>query len=308
MKTKIWGMACLSLFLWSSCKEKSVDSNQLKIQTNPFADPDEFVGNHKAKVMVLGVFHFDNPGLDDYQETFNIDILSNQRQNELDTILLKLGGYNPTKILIEANRIKNDSLFVNWYSDFLNDRFQISDKRNEIFQVGFKLAKKIGHKRLYAIDAKANWCGEEMDWDNYDGEEYQKSLGQYQKANRYDYEKVYRASDSLKSVLTLLEHFVMTNNPKNRLKDHQAYLTNTVLEGAGDNYIGASSLSRWYQRNIKIFSNVYDITDFEEEERLLIIIGAGHVWQLRQLFKDSPDYDYIEVNKVLLNNNHNSTS
>jgi len=46
---------------------------------------------------------------------------------------------------------------------------------------------------------------------------------------------------------------------------------------------------------LRIFANAYDITDFDSEERLLLIYGSGHVWQLRQLFLDSPDYEYIEA-------------
>jgi hypothetical protein len=97
----------------------------------------------------------------------------------------------------------------------------------------------------------------------------------------------------------LTEHFAMLNSPENRLKDHQAYLTEIILEGAGDNYLGADAVAKWYRRNMRIFANAYDITDFDTEERLLLIYGSGHVWQLRQLFMDSPDFEYIEVNEYL---------
>ena len=90
----------------------------------------------------------------------------------------------------------------------------------------------------------------------------------------------------------------MINAPEDRLKDHQAYLT-SILEGAGDNYLGADNVARWYRRNLRIFANAYDLTNFDKEERLLLLYGAGHVWQLRQLFIDSPDFDYIEVNDYL---------
>ena len=72
-----------------------------------------------------------------------------------------------------------------------------------------------------------------------------------------------------------------------------------TIEGAGDLFIGADSVARWYKRNIRISANVYDITDFDKEDRILMIYGAGHVWQLRQFFTDSPDFDYVEVNDYL---------
>jgi hypothetical protein len=92
----------------------------------------------------------------------------------------------------------------------------------------------------------------------------------------------------------------MLNNPKNRLKDHQAYLTEMILEGSGDNYLGADAVAKWYRRNLRIFANAYDFTDFDREERLLLIYGSGHVWQLRQFFMDSPDFEYIEPIEYLI--------
>jgi hypothetical protein len=96
----------------------------------------------------------------------------------------------------------------------------------------------------------------------------------------------------------LSEHLIWLNTTENRLKDHQAYLT-SIIEGAGDNYLGADAVANWYRRNLRIFANAYDLTDFDTEERLLLIYGSGHVWQLRQFFIDSPDYDYVEVNEYL---------
>ena len=97
----------------------------------------------------------------------------------------------------------------------------------------------------------------------------------------------------------MTEHLFFINRMENRLKDHQAYLTENVLEGAGDNYLGADEVARQYRRNLRIFSNVYDLTDFDNEERLLLIYGSGHVWQLRQFFNDSPDFYYVEPNDYL---------
>ena len=300
MKKIIYGIALLILL--TSCIEqtekKRVDCQQAD-KTNQLNDPDQFIGNHKAKAIILGVFHFSNPGLDSYKEIFSFDILEDKRQKELDILLDKIAKYKPTKILIESNRIKSDSILNVLYQNYLIGKYDISNKRSEDFQLGFKLAKKLGHTRIYASDANAEWFGDSLDWDNYDAVTYLKSRGQYEKSHRYDYESFFRLSDSLKSVQSLMDYFIMTNNPQNRLKDHQAYLTETILEGAGDNYVGADAVARWYRRNLRIFANAYDLTDFDKEDRLLLIYGAGHVWQLRQLFIDSPDYEYIEVNEYL---------
>ncbi|MCC6411219.1 MAG: hypothetical protein IT270_06150 [Saprospiraceae bacterium] len=288
--------------LCASCNthhERANQENNLEQKANPISDPDLFVGKHKAKAMILGVFHFDNPGLDSYKPKFPFNILEKKRQEELEILLNQIAEYKPTKILVEWSRIRDDSVANERYIKYLNGTFSIDDKRNEVYQLGFKLAKKMGHKRIYCSDASAEWFGVELDWDNYDVEAYLKSKGQYEKSTRYDFQSFYAWSDSLKTVQTLTEHLAMLNSPKNRLKDHQAYLTELILEGAGDNYVGADAVAKWYRRNLRIFANAYDFADFDSEERLLLIYGSGHVWQLRQLFMDSPDFEYVELNEYL---------
>lgn len=250
--------------------------------------------------MIIGVFHFDNPGLDSYKPKYVFDILEKKRQVELEILLKQITLYKPTKILVEWDRIKSDSITNDRYQKYLNGSFSIDDKKNEVYQIGFKLAKMMGHKNIYCSDASAKWFGVELNWDKYDGDAYLKSKGQFEKSTRYDYQSFYEWTDSLKTVQTLTEHLTILNNPKNRRKDHQAYLTNILLEGAGDNYLGADVVANWYRRNLRVFANVYDIADFNKEERLLLIYGSGHVWQLRQFFMDSPDFECVELNKYLM--------
>ncbi len=279
---------------------KALENAQIKAKTmRAISDPTVFVGKHQAQAMILGVFHFDNPGLDSYQENYTVDILKDQRQAELEKIIEKLRKFNPTKILVESRRIERDSILNVEYNNFLMGQFEIEDKANEIYQIGFRLAKELGHNYIFASDvSNSPWFGADLDWDKFDKDEYLKSLGQIEKATRYDFERKYELEDSLKSVLSLLDYFRLINEPSNRLKDHQAYLT-ALVGGAGDLYISADGIARWYQRNLRIFSNVYDIADFSQEDRILMIYGAGHVWQLRQLFIDSPDFEYVEVNDYL---------
>lgn len=300
MKKLIYGIGILTLL--TSCKQqvnKTVQESQQLEKTNLITDPNQFIGKYKAKAMILGVFHFSNPALDSYKREFSFDILKKNRQRELDTLLKKIVKYKPTKILVEWNRIKSDSILNVRYQEFLSNNLSIKEKSSEIYQIAFKLAKKLNHNRIYASDSETKWFGVKLDWDNYDSDNYLKSNRQYKKSNRYDYNSFYKLKDSLKTTQSLTEHLIYINNPKDRLKDHQAYLTEVILEGAGDNYLGADSVGKWYSRNLRIFANAYDLTDFNKEEKLLLIYGSGHVWQLRHFFKDSPDFDYVEPNEYL---------
>lgn len=163
--------------LLTSCSKKhyqATQENKLEQKANPISDPNQFIGKHKAKVMVLGVFHFHNPGLDGYKPKHPFDIFENKRQGELAVLLEQIAKYKPTKILVEWNRIKDDSVANDRYQKYLKGTYSIDDKSNEVYQIGFKLAKKLGHERIYCSEATAEWFGVEMDWENYDVEAYLK--------------------------------------------------------------------------------------------------------------------------------------
>lgn len=291
---KLFCVMVASIPIISCGHSKSVKKDKTPVN-NASASPNKFVGKHQAKAMVLGVFHFDNPGLDDYKPKYPFNILEQKRQEELERLLNQIAEYKPTKILLERNRVLKDSSINNQYQNYLLGKFKLDKASDEIYQIGFKLAKKLGHKRIYCSDASAEWFGIELDWENFDYSDYLKSKDQFEKTYRYDYQSKYKKNDSLKTVQSLLDHFVMINDPMDRLFDHQAYLTEVILGGAG-NYLGADSVAKWYLRNLRIYANAYDLTNFNHEERLLLIYGSGHVWQLRQLFNDSPDFKYIEPN------------
>lgn len=279
---------------FENCLCQLIEQNQIYTEF----DTEKFEGKFKPQVTVLGTFHFTNSAIHDYNDEFKINSLTSQRQNELNIVLDKIAEFKPTKILVERNRINYDSLLNNQYLRYLNGEYRLKEN-DEVYQIAFRLGKQLKLKKIHCSDAKAEWFGVDLDWDNFNEVEYLKNRHQYKKSNRYGYEKSYRLEDSLKVELSLLDYFKFINSPKHQLFNHQIYLTESVLSGAGDNYLGADSVARWYRRNLRIFSNVLDIVNFDKEERILIIYGASHVWTLKQFFNDSPDFDYIEINKIL---------
>jgi hypothetical protein len=94
MKKLIYGIAIFGLL--ATCKKQSEKIVQEVVQsekTNPIEDPNLFIGKHKAKAMVLGVFHFSNPGLDSYKEKYPLNILEEKKQKELDLLLNKIAEF-----------------------------------------------------------------------------------------------------------------------------------------------------------------------------------------------------------------------
>ena len=271
--------------------------SQAIVDMTPFAT-EKFVGQHRPQVTILGTFHFTNNVAHDYNERYTVNTLTTDKQRELEELLTKLAAYRPTKILVESDRSANDSLLNVNYQTYLTGTDELL-KNTEIHQIAFRLGKRLGLPKIHASDASAEWFGAELDWDNFAEDQYLKERNQYEKSYRYNYDTAYAVEDSLKSVLSLLDYFRFINDPQMQLYNHQIYLTETVLSGAGDNYIGADAVTRWYRRNLRIFSNVLDIADFDQEERLLVLYGSSHIWTLKQFFTDSPDFEYVEVREVL---------
>ena len=292
--------------LFSACSEKIENEmindksglDNILVYSDSLYDTKKFVGRYKPKVSVFGTFHFTNSDMHDFMDTYKVDGLNKTRQEELLELIEKLQSFQPTKILVERNRIAFDSVIAKEYKVYneQDSTFQIND---EVYLIAFPLAKQLGHKKVFASDAEATWFGADLDWENFDESEYLKERKQFRKSYRYDYEYTYKKEDSLKSVLSLLDFYRLINSPKVQHYNHQIYLTETVLSGAGDNYIGADAVARWYRRNLRIFSNALDLVDFDKEERILIIYGASHIWTLKQFFQDSPDFEYLEINDIL---------
>ena len=103
----------------------------------------------KPAVMVLGMVHTANPGRDLVNKEFD-DVLAAQRQREFDACIEKLARFQPTKIAVEWTFNEQDILDRE-YQVYLENAG--SSHRNEIHQVGFRLAARLEHPCLYAVDS-----------------------------------------------------------------------------------------------------------------------------------------------------------
>src|SRR5215468_2450346 len=106
---------------------------------------------NKAHVLVLGTFHMANPGHD----IFNLqvdDVLTPKRQKEIAETVAALKKFRPTKIAIESDP---GGKRVQQYQDYLDGKYTLT--RNEIDQLGFRLAKELGHKQIYPIDVEGDF-------------------------------------------------------------------------------------------------------------------------------------------------------
>ena len=240
----------------------------------------------KPKVMILGTFHFANPGLD-YTKSERDSILSEKRQKEVRELIDKIRAFKPTKIAVEhpygTTKINEN------YNLYLQNQFEL--KEDETYQVAFRLAKELRHQQIYPIDFRKG-----MDFDallkaaNAHGQK--DFLARFQSVMGFITKMQAEASR-----YTVLEQLRTMNDITAQERLHSLYIL-LAEAGKGSDYTGADVVAGWYERNLKIAMNVVRTAE-SSDDRILVMIGAGHVKLLREFLKESPSVEFIEVTGYL---------
>jgi hypothetical protein len=242
----------------------------------PAAPADPTASEARAEVLVVGVFHMANPGRDVFNAQVD-DVLAPKRQAEMVQAIEALKKFRPTKIAVE--RDPGDSRLTADYADYLVGKHALT--RNEIEQLGFRLAKELGHTSVYGVDA--------------DGEFPYARLADYAKARDRSAEfeavagawgKMVKAQDAYLASHSILETLRFVNADQRVTQDVQNY-HRLVRFGEPWNWAGADLLSDWFRRNMRIYSNVLSLAQ-GPEDRVLVLFGSGHLGWLRSDFANDP--------------------
>ena len=255
-------------------------------------------GTKKPTIMILGSAHLASWGGHGINYKMD-DMLAPKRQRELQQLVDQLAQFKPTKIAVEVDA-RGDAETQAEYDTYLSGDFQL--ERHEIHQIGFRLAKQMGHPKVYCVDHFRNYSKEpdaffpeNFDWDLVNYSKFAKSHNQEHLFGSHprDQGKVTRDKDGAVWIEREYEHiidmYIRLNQPERSRASHQAYLHNARI-GLGDQYPGANWVAHlWYARNLKIFVNLTRITELAED-RILFIVGTGHIFLVQQLLEDSGDY------------------
>lgn len=256
----------------------------------------DFLGESepRSKLLFLGTFHFKDAGLDDYKPT-DIDIMSPKRQEEIMDLVESLAEFQPTKIAIEwrpEHQERTDSL----YREYLAGRFEL--RANEVYQLGFRLAKQLGHEELYCVDTRGRSYEEiadpvEVALANDQG--YLKPI-----VDEWDrrYKQLYDYGDSVKHVWPVRDYLLYLNSPERLRIGHGHYVHRALAVGNTGQYPVVDQKMNWYNRNLRIFANLLRLIE-SPGERILLIIGAGHIPIIKHTAESCPDVEVVEVAEVL---------
>ncbi len=229
-----------------------------------------------AEIILVGTFH--------YSERF--DIFSDDAQNQIDTFTDRLASFYPNKIAVE---------FPYRMQDELDKLYELSNKYpfeenvvydnierygsirpfksvNEIVQIGFRLGKKLNCDKIYGIDEDIELSDELFG-----------KIAPYIDINSR-IAKMQKITENASDIMGL---YSLHNSDEYIRLDHSTYLDiNKINLGK---YEGSQLVLQWYERNLKIFSNLQNIC--EKGDRVLVLIGSSHLKILRELITASNEFE-----------------
>ena len=232
-----------------------------------------------SQVMLVSSFHLANNNRDLINMQIE-DVLAHHRQEEIEQLVDNLARWRPTKIVLEWPRSDQDGLDQR-YRAYLDGRLDLSAKEQE--QIGFRLARALGHTRVYAVDWNGSFPGEPTD---YDFLKWAQENGQGERVSALvdgGQERLDRQA-ALMRQQSIVDWYLDLNQPEAREQDHRVYFDLATF-GNNDRNPGASWVGGWYGRNLRIFNNIRDV--LEPDDRMLILYGSGHTFLLDRFFRES---------------------
>jgi hypothetical protein len=261
-------------------------------QKQEIPSPSSFFPKEIPKVLVVGTFHFDYPGLDVNKTDDNdkIDVLKEPKKSEVTELVNYIKKFRPTKIALEA--------MPGWKAGEKLAKYKKGEYRNqrdERFQLGMRIASDLNLDTIYSIDAPSF----DEDLVKIDSVYFQNLFKDFDFKSDDKYNdlifKWYNYEDKLPAKMNLLNYIKRINSPESHRLGYGAYL---VGDFKLDDTRGADILSIWwYNRNLRIFRKLQQITE-GSNDRILVIFGNGHAAILRQLLESSPEYKWVEFSSL----------
>ena len=255
----------------------------------------------QREVMLLGTSHLAQTP-EDTPNAYAIDagdILGAQRQRELETLTDRLAEWDPDRIAVE-DPVSQQPVIDDAYTAYRDDNTEPNavsgwehDRSNETVQVGFRLADKLGHDSVAAVDYRQGLAALLTD------EEKQQLPGSF-RSLLVDPETVeYPLPDIAEQIEeeqqrldegSLVDHYKRLNtlDVGSAMWRNDQHLYAAAFENSelGD-YTMVKLMTAWTQRNLRIASNVWNVSE-ADDERVLVVYGASHVPQLGQLLTGTP--------------------
>lgn len=233
------------------------------------------------RALLVGTYHFQSRPSGEGDDADPISMKTPDKQAELDHLVERLAAYEPTKVMVEAPYAM-ESQVTTTYTMYRFGTYELG--QNEVHQIGYRLARRLGHGQVFPIDILHRWWEpgvEEVTANNPAAAEIWNAIQQRIKARD-------AAQTEAGYNRTVTERLAALNTLQPESSGLEDYLTDWVRVVDGDNYAGADIVGNWYHRNVRIYANLMRYA--EADDRLLVVYGASHIPVLRHLLHASRQF------------------
>jgi hypothetical protein len=248
----------------------------------------------RPQVLLLGTFHFQNSNLDTHKTKYVFNVFSPEGQSQLADVLARLERFNPTKILVERpSRLQPD--IDAWYDGFRAGNHR--NNPNEIITIGFALAQRLGHQRVYGFDANPEWLATAPENPEAFAAAAARTKTPWAVNDPMNarYSAMYKRSDDIEETLTLRQRIRLMNDEDMLRLSHGSYFFYDGFRASdGAEFPGPDGFaSAWHNRNLRMFSTIQRLA--EPGDRVLVLVGAGHVPILQHCVRSCPTMTWVPI-------------
>jgi len=243
--------------------------------------------------MVLGSYHFGNPGRDKVNAHVD-DVTTPQRQRELEALADAIAEFKPTRVMVEAQR-PGPTYDVTDFATFSPK--MLKTDRDETTQIGYRIAARAGLQSVQGINEQPG-KGEPDYFPIGRVEAYAKAHGQqaYLDAAFATVQASAKKFEAEQATTSIPRMLIRYNDPSTPMGGQDSYYSLLRL-GDGNEQPGADLNAMWYLRNAKIFAKLINVA--KPGDRILVVYGAGHGYWLRHFASTTPGYSSVDVRRYL---------
>jgi hypothetical protein len=223
-------------------------------------------------VLLLGLFHFDKPGLDAVKYK-PIDVMRPDTQAYLLGLAERLARFAPTKVLLEFPESRDE--FINRrYAEFRAGKAELP--RNEVYQIGFRVARLAGLERVHGFDTPAPPQDLKL-WAYLP----QEPVAQARLMALIGAES--RRLQALHETGSLKDILILSNTDEEDRRNKGFYMLLNAVGADKRLFHGADASADWWHRNLRMYALVQ--RHAAAGERVLVIAGSGHTALLREFLR-----------------------
>lgn len=219
------------------------------------------------EILLLGTIHL-NENNDSVQ--LEQEERSKFGEAEFEQLVNELQKFEPEQIFVEFP-VGYQQQLDKEYEAYLSNGIL---ENNEVYQIAFRLAKKLHHDRVFTVDWNEDIPNLKGLEDIQDKEALQKILSRFEDLMEQMTRKI-RSTD-------IIETFQFINSDELNRLNHQLYIDLMQL----DDEIAFNWVANyWYYRNLRIVKNIMAVRK-NGAKKGLILYGSGHNYLLKQFLQE----------------------